>query len=456
MGVKGGCTMQNVRSSQQIQQPDTVVIGGGLAGLTAACYLARAGTRVTLFEKASALGGRAATQNRDGFHFNRGIHAVYTGGPMSEVLADLGVTYRYGTPEGAEVLDGSALRPLPTGPLGLLRSDLLSWQDKLEMARLFATLPRINARKLARVTVEQWLDRMIRRPQVLRLFRSIARVFVYSDALDLVSAEVLVAKLQVTLKHPVQYVDHGWQSIADGLRHTAEQAGARIVTGTGVAAITVDNGQVAAVVLEDGSTIGTRSIVVATTPHDAAELIGTGAPPSLTDAVAALIPAKVACLDVALRRLPSPQHSIVQDLDRPLFFSTQSRFARIAPKGGALIHIFKQLDPRRPTDPRDDERDLESLLDAAQPGWRDAVVRRVYLPQITAVGTLPTARGGGFAGRPDVQSAGIAGLYLAGDWIGPEGFLSDPCFASARRAAGLIINGRRSTPPARTLAGAAR
>jgi phytoene dehydrogenase-like protein len=57
---------------------DVVVIGGGMAGLSTACYLARAGVPVTLFEKAANLGGRAATQNHDGYLFNRGIHAIYT------------------------------------------------------------------------------------------------------------------------------------------------------------------------------------------------------------------------------------------------------------------------------------------------------------------------------------------------------------------------------------------
>ncbi|MEJ2559366.1 MAG: NAD(P)-binding protein [Anaerolineae bacterium] len=37
-----------------------------MAGLSAACYLARGGVAVTLFEKARNLGDRAATQNREG------------------------------------------------------------------------------------------------------------------------------------------------------------------------------------------------------------------------------------------------------------------------------------------------------------------------------------------------------------------------------------------------------
>ncbi|HEY8459494.1 MAG TPA: FAD-dependent oxidoreductase, partial [Blastocatellia bacterium] len=47
---------------------NVAVVGGGLAGLTAANYLARAGFSVTLFEKSSAVGGRAKTDVERGFH----------------------------------------------------------------------------------------------------------------------------------------------------------------------------------------------------------------------------------------------------------------------------------------------------------------------------------------------------------------------------------------------------
>ncbi len=131
----------------------------------------------------------------------------------------------------------------------------------------------------------------------------------------------------------------------------------------------------------------------------------------------------------------------MQDLEHPRFLSAQSLFSRIAPEGGALVHSFKQLDPAQPTDPGQDERDLEDLLDAAQPGWRDVLVKRVYLPRIEAVGALPTAVSGGFAGRPGPRVPGLDGLYLAGDWIGPEGFLVDASMASARQVAQLLLQG---------------
>jgi phytoene dehydrogenase-like protein len=120
--------------------------------------------------------------------------------------------------------------------------------------------------------------------------------------------------------------------------------------------------------------------------------------------------------------------------------TAQSLYSRVAPEGGVLIYTFKQLDPKNLGDQRENERELEGLLDAAQPGWREVLIKRQYLPRIEAVGTLPTATGGGFASRPDPQVPGIADLYLAGDWIGAEGFLVDASTASARQVAQLVLS----------------
>ena len=267
----------------------------------------------------------------------------------------------------------------------------------------------------------------------------LARTFVYSTALDLVSAELFVEKFQRALRHPVHYVDGGWRTLVDGLRAAAERAGARIVSNVQVESVEIGNGHARSVRLRDGSVVRASTVVVATSPRDAAKLVDGGEHPAMRQIVEGLIPARIACLDVALNRLPVPGRPIVQDLDGPRFMSAQSVYLRVAPEGAALIISFKQLDPRHPGDPREDERDLEDLLDAAQPGWHDALVKRQYLPRIEAVGTLPTAREGGFAGRPDPRVTGLDNLYLAGDWVGPEGFLVDASMASAHRAAELVL-----------------
>ncbi|GHO43463.1 phytoene desaturase family protein [Ktedonospora formicarum] len=418
------------------EQTEVIIVGGGMAGLAAASYLAKAGISVTLFEKSASLGGRAATQDYEGYLFNRGIHAIYTGGATSEVLKDLGVHYSYGIPKETFILRQGQLYPFPANSTSLLSSRLFSLGDKLELARLLSALPRLKAPELAHMSVQEWLERSIRRPLVRQFMASTARVFVYSSALNLVSAEVFLTKFQLILKNPVHYVNGGWQTLIDGLRRVAEQAGARIETGDRVTSVVYEQGSVQGVHLRNGETRSATHVILATSLQDALKLMGENS--GLQDIVSPLIPARVACLDVALRRLPDSRHPVVQDLEHPLFLSAQSHYARITPEGGALIHTFKQLDPTRPTDPHQDEHELEDLLDAAQPGWRDLLVKRIFLPHIEAIGMLPTASSNGYAGRPGLTVPGISNLYLAGDWIG-AGFLSDPSMSSARAAANLIL-----------------
>ena len=423
----------------RFSQTDVVVVGGGMAGLTAACYLARAQMEVTVIEKASNLGGRAVTQDFEGFRFNRGGHALYTGGAASRILEELGVSYDYGIPKRTFVMQGGKMSSFPADPLGFLRTDLLNAGDKLALVRLFVALGAAKPRALANTSVQDWLDHNVRRPQLRRLMMGLARTFVYSTALDLVSAELFVEKLQRALRHPVHYVDGGWGTLVDGLRFAAERAGARIVSNTYVDGVEFDDGHARGVRLRDGSHVRASAVVVATSPRDAAKLVDGGEHPVMCQIVEGLIPARIACLDVALERLPVPDRPVVQDLDAPRFMSAQSVYSRVAPEGAALIISFKQLDPRYPGDPREDERDLEDLLDTAQPGWRGAQVRRQYLPRIEALGALPNAREGGFAGRPGPRVPGLDNLYLAGDWVGSEGFLVDASMASAHRAAELVL-----------------
>jgi hypothetical protein len=73
-----------------------------------------------------------------------------------------------------------------------------------------------------------------------------------------------------------------------------------------------------------------------------------------------------------------------------------------------------------------------------QPGWREVLVKKRPLPNMIVSNALVTAAAGGLAGRPDVKIAD--NLYIVGDWVGNKGLLSNASFASAKRAAQLILN----------------
>lgn len=422
------------------EQAEVIIVGGGLAGMSAATYLARAGVAVAVLEKAGEVGGRAVTQRNDGYAFNRGAHALYPGGAATDVLHELKIAYTGGSPRGIQGLRAGRMDRFPATPGAMLGTGLLDAAEKLALGGALLGLGVSRPAALGRQTIQGWITQHVRRGRVAQIIAATARTFTYSAALDQISADVLATQMQRSLKHSVVYVDGGWQTLVEGLRRAATAAGARIVTGARVEALLQAEGRVSGVRLAGGETLRAAAVILAIPAPDAARLAG-GIDSALADQVAGVVPAQVACLDVALRRLPAPQHPVVFDLEHPRFLTAQSRFAQIAPPGGALIQTLRYLDPAHPTDPREDERDLEDLLDTAQPGWRDALVKRIYLPRMEAVSWLPTARSGGMAGRPGPRLAGVAGVYLAGDWVGPDGYLTDAVFGSARQATRLLLAG---------------
>src|SRR5262245_13240078 len=107
---------------------DVAVVGGGLAGLTAAALLGRAGKSVVVYERTESLGGRASTQNVDGFQFNLGPHALYRGGHAMRVLTELGITIDAGAVEasGSTAVRNSIVYPLPVNLTSMIKSSLLT------------------------------------------------------------------------------------------------------------------------------------------------------------------------------------------------------------------------------------------------------------------------------------------------------------------------------------------
>jgi len=87
-------------------------------------------------------------------------------------------------------------------------------------------------------------------------------------------------------------------------------------------------------------------------------------------------------------------------------------------------------------------------MDLVQPGWKQQVIHQRFLPYLTVTHAMVGARDGGLAGRPAVDEPAIPNVYLAGDWVGDEGMLVDAAFASAHRAAQLIIGSRQRVLPA--------
>lgn len=414
---------------------DVVVVGGGLAGLTAACLVARRGRRVTLLERAQRTGGRAATRVESGFHLNLGPHAWYVGSPATAVLGSIGVPLsgRAPDPSGGFAFHGGRIHTLPIGFVSLLTTDLLRARGRLEAARLFAWLGRVQPARFRDVSLREWLDENVSDPVLHQLLGSLVRTATYVNAPTLLSAGAGFEQFQLALRSNVRYLDGGWQSIVAALEARAAALGVRIERSAPVTAVRLGNHRAAGVELRDGH-VSASNVVLAVPPEAVRELLPATPPVAGRE----MVPARAACLDVALSSLPRPAARFAIGVDRPLYYSVHSAAAALAPAGGAVIHAAKYLDPAEAHDPARNEAELEAALDALQPQWRSRVVFRRFLPSMTVTHDIPSVAARGVEGRAPVRVDSVPGVYLAGDWVGQEGQLACCSVLSAARAAAEI------------------
>lgn len=88
-----------------------IVAGGGMAGLTAAAYLCKAGAKVSLFEKEAKIGGLVNSFERGGYVWDGGIRAIENSGIVAPMLKQLGVQVEF-LPSQVAVGFGSELTRL--------------------------------------------------------------------------------------------------------------------------------------------------------------------------------------------------------------------------------------------------------------------------------------------------------------------------------------------------------
>ena len=393
-----------------------VVIGAGLAGLTAAATAARAGRMVVVVE-ADAVGGRARTDVHGGYRFNQGPHALVRGGEASRILRELGVSsVGHGPPvRGARLVRDGKLVRVPVGPMGSLVARLLT----------------ASAARWAGRSAEEWVESLGGGRDLSDLARMMIRVTTYVTDLAAMPADFAISRLKGS--RGVTYLDRGFGSLVEGLASVASAAGARIREHQPAAGITAVQGGWE-VALAGGDVLRAAGVVVAAGgPGVARQLLPVD--PGWPELGA---PVTAACLDLGLR---GPAPSVVFGLDEPLYLARHCPPGDLAPEGGAVVHVMRY-------GARDPELDLAELRGHARlAGIADDQIVEERALAVHVVTHLPNLEHG-LAGRPGVEVPGAPGMFLAGDWVGPSGWLSDAAMASGQRAGNLAT---RATAASHTL-----
>lgn len=252
------------------------VVGAGWAGCAAAVELARKGNRVTLYESARTLGGRARRVEIDGKILDNGQHILlgaYTetlrlmrtvGIDLDQAFLRLPLQMRYPSDSGG--MDFVAPRlPAPLHLLAaLLRATGLSREDKMALARFSTTARWMGWQLNTDCTVTELLTRFDQTERLTQLMwrplciaalntppdRASAQIFlnVLRDSLGArrAASDMLIPRVDLTTLFPQQaaaYVtqhggtvelgtsvksiqknETGWQLASSGVHHAEDQA----------------------------------------------------------------------------------------------------------------------------------------------------------------------------------------------------------------------------------------
>jgi phytoene dehydrogenase-like protein len=420
--------------SQTVDDP-VLVVGGGIAGLMCASAIAGAGHAVKVLDAGGQLGGRAATTEHDGYLLNEGAHALYAS--SQRLLARAGVKVTGGHPRlhsGRLLRDGELL-PAPFGPRALLGPGPLSARERVRLLSALTAATRSPARLVGR-TCRSWVAQYSSTPAVEEVLGALLRLSSYCGDLEALPAEVGVGMLGGATRRPVRYIDGGWRAITAALASKAQGDGAQLRCGARVQGLLGGDG-IVGVRLTSGEEHTASAVVLAgLSPTRAARLLS-AVGGRLPASVAEPRPVRAACLDVALSELPRLDCGFVLGVDQPVYMSVHSLVAKLTPGGGAVVHLLR-YDDGSEVSAEEVLRQLESLLDQAQPGWREHVVHRRFAPRMVVANHLP-APVEGLGARPAVRDTGLAGAFLAGDWVGPRGWLAGASMDSGTGAARAVI-----------------
>ena len=388
---------------------------------------------MVLLEGRTTIGGRARTTEHHGFLLNEGAHALYLGGEALPILRELGIEPTGAPPalDGAMGLRGGALGLLPAGPGTLLRSPLVGVRGKARLGGLLSRLGRVDPAPLARRTLASWLQEACPEPDARAVVASVARTATYSNDPEQVSAGAVVAQVQRALGPGVLYLDGGWQRLVDGVRAAAVEAGVELRLGAKADRVVPGRRPV---VVAAGEELAATSVVLAGLAPAAVAGLLDGASQAAATWGEGVRPSRVAALDVCLPAPWAGRTSVILGIDEPVYLSVHS-VAQVAPEGASLVSLVRYLPPDEPADAEADRRSLEVVVDLVRPGWRGEAIDVRFQHRLMAACDVPRASTGGLAGRPGPSVPDVDGVWVAGDWVGPVGMLTDASVGSAVAAA---------------------
>jgi len=228
------------------------IVGGGIAGLTAAYELAKQGHKVAVFEKETEPGGQASTFPIGGTRLEKFYHHLFTSDrPIIQLINELGLSPRMRWIESqVGLFHGGQVYDFVT-PLDLLRFTPLSLPNRLWAGLVSLYLQRqADWRKYESITAKEWLERYAGRSVYNAIWEPLLRSK-FGDSYDEVSMTWFWGKMRLRFgsrpkgmqKEQLGYMEGSFQFLIVELEKQIREMGGEVHTNAPVERIVVEEGK---------------------------------------------------------------------------------------------------------------------------------------------------------------------------------------------------------------------
>ena len=432
------------------------IIGAGIAGLTAAYDLARAGYQVSVFESGSEVGGLAAGFRAPNWEWSleRFYHHIFSNDKeILDLARELGMRDQviFRRPNTSMWYNG-----VPyyfDTPLRLLAFPHLSLPDKLRMGMTIAYLRYVekNWRRLEGYLADDWLARWMGERGYGMLWRPMLQGK-FGDHYQDVNLAWFWARL-VKRTPSLGYFAGGFQAFADRLADQVQALGGRLYLNTAVQRIEPVAGAGAlehAVRVIRGGQAEEFGAVIATVPPGLMARLAPDLSPDYLAGLRSLKSMGAVVMTLAVDRQVTPGHywiNLPKGAGFPfLAFVEHTNYMDAEHYGGDhLLYCGDYLDPSHPYFSMSDDELLEAFLPGIQklnPGFQRAWIRQFWVHKATYAQPVPPLNYSRMI--PGLETP-VPGLYFASmSQVYPWDRGTNYAVEIGRRVAGDVIRDQSS------------
>ncbi len=427
-----------------MEQRQVIIIGAGLAGLTAGSLLSKKGFKVLALEESTAPGGRARVTEKDGFILEYGAHSYRYAEKSGahKVMTELGLTPEWIREDHRSFLiKGKDLYPIPGGKEPLAE-DARRYFHKPEIGKVKEAMEKLIAEKPEkwyRKSLADFLGNILQDEKIMLMIRLIGLQVMESDP-KRVSAGELIAHLRRAFEAGVGAAQLKGSSrvFIDKMVSAIAQSGSELKFECVAFALQIEQGRVKSVDTSEGEFTPEALIYAGPISHFLKLASPAHLPERLVKKLKRIEPVAGVAMDFALREKASELKGWLIDPELGIMGKFPSNLdPGLAPSGKQLSSWLITLPPEQMTDPEDVRSAIHRLRSQIKKIFPDFF----GLVEFERILALPVIDGAAIThkqsreDRPRVEIPEVENLFLAGDGTATPGVSGEIAVASGILAA---------------------